>query len=74
MRTVLDNSRMHERTRRIMKVVRRKITRLVKLENEHCGHERLVGLACDARAELEGFIEDEVEALVRQVVSDRGYV
>lgn len=55
-----------------MKQVRRRITKLVKLENEHCGHEPLVIAAMDERLELEGFIRDELEWLVSEVVRKGG--
>lgn len=57
-----------------MKQLRRRLTRLVKLENEHCGHESLVLDAMDERLELEGFVKDELERLVWMAVKNGGKV
>ncbi len=57
---------MHSETRRIMKSVRQRLTRLVRLENQHCGHDDLVRRALDCRDDLEAFIEREIEAVIER--------
>jgi hypothetical protein len=49
-----------------MGIVRRKITRMIKLENGHCGHEELVAKADYARIDLERFIKGEYEKAVQK--------
>lgn len=57
---------MHNETRRIMKGLRYRLTRLVRLENEHCGHDEGVRKAVDCREDIERFIEREVEAIIER--------
>lgn len=44
-----------------MAKIRRSITRLIKLENSHCGFDELVNKAVDARFRLEELIELELD-------------
>lgn len=57
---------MSKTTLKIMAKVRRKLARIIQLENAHCGHEGLVVKADYARTELLGFIAKELEVWVKK--------
>jgi hypothetical protein len=57
---------MHSETKRIMRKIRSKLTRLITLENQHCGHEELLNKAIDARLELEWWLENELEGIIQR--------
>ncbi len=57
---------MHTETKRIMRKLRSKLTRLTRLETTHCGHEEPMHKAIDARFELEDWLEREIEAVIER--------
>ncbi len=57
---------MHSETKRIMRSVRSRLTRLVDLENRHCGHDEEVKKAIACRVALEHYVLDQIERLMAE--------
>lgn len=57
---------MSKTTKRIMKKVRWRLTRLIGMEVSACGYQENIERAVDFRLDLEYYLEDEIERLARK--------